>query len=289
VRYLEPVFRPPSEAASYLLHVTYGCSHNLCGFCAMYRTKRFRVRPEAEVREDIEAASRLLPATDKVFLLDGDATTLATARLLPVLERLRAAFPRLRRVGAYANASSVLSKSDAEMRALSEAGLRILYFGLESGDPETLRRIEKGATREEIVEAVRRAHAAGVKTSVMALLGIAGRERFREHARATAEAASAANPRFLSLLTATPVAGTPFHDEVASGRITLPSPEEILEELRLLVEGLRLEGTVFRSNHASNYLPLAGRLPQDRERLLREIDDAREGRVPLVPEWRRGL
>lgn len=289
MRYVEPVFRPPSEGDSYLLHVTYGCSHNRCGFCAMYRTKEFRVRPQAEVLEDIAAAARALPATDKVFLLDGDAMTLSPGRLHPVLDALRGAFPRLRRVGAYANASSVLSKSAAELRALAEAGLRILYFGLESGDDETLARIEKGATRDEIVAAVRAANDAGLKTSVMALLGIAGRGRWREHAVATARAASEANPRFLSLLTATPVEGTPFHDEVSSGRIALPDPPGILEELQLLLGHLDCSGTVFRSNHASNYLPLAGRLPQDRRRLLAEVEAARAGRIPLVPEWLRGL
>jgi len=289
VRYEGPVYRPPSEAASYLLHVTYGCSHNLCGFCAMYRHKRFRVRPLDEVLEDVTAAARALPATDRVFLLDGDALTLAPDRLLPVLEALRRAFPRLRRVGAYSNASSVASKDDADLARLRDAGLGILYFGLESGDDETLRRIEKGATAGEIVDAVRRAQGAGIKASVMGLLGIAGRERWREHADATARAASAMSPRFLSFLTATPVEGTPFHDEVAAGRVTLPAPSQTIEELKAILSGLSCEGTVFRSNHASNYLPLAGRLPQDRERLLREVDLALAGATGLEPEWLRGL
>jgi len=289
MRYVEPVFRPPSEAHSYLLHVTYGCSHNECSFCAMYRTKTFRVRPLEEVYEDLAMAAEAFPHTEKVFLLDGDAMTLAPARLYPVLERVRASFPALRRVGAYANASSVLSKSDAELAGLREAGLSILYFGLESGDPATLRRIEKGATREEVIEAVARANDAGCRTSVMGLIGIAGRERWREHAEATASAVSAMNPRFFSLLTVTPVEGTPFFDEVASGAITLPDPGQTLEELERIVAGLECRKTVFRCNHASNYLPLGGRLPQDRERLLEEIRLARTGARPLKPEWLRGL
>jgi radical SAM superfamily enzyme YgiQ (UPF0313 family) len=255
----------------------------------MYLGKRFRVRPLEEVLEDVAEAARLMPGTEKVFLLDGDAMTLAPERLLPVLEALRAAFPRLRRVGAYSNASSVLRKDDAELARLRGAGLGILYFGLESGDDATLRRIVKGATRNEVVEAVRRAQAAGVKASVMGLLGIAGRERWREHAAATAEAVSEMSPRFFSLLVATPVPGTAFHQEVAAGRVTLPAPEETLEEIEAVIEGLRCEGTVFRANHASNWLPLEGRLPQDRDRLLEEVRAARRGETPLKPEWTRGL
>jgi len=289
VRYEGPVYRPPSEAESYLLHVTYGCSHNLCGFCAMYRHKRFRVRPLEEVREDVAAAGRAFPATDKVFLLDGDAMTLAPGRLRPVLDALRAAFPRLRRVGAYANASSVLDKSDAELLDLRAAGLGILYFGLESGDDATLRRIEKGATAAQVAEAVTRSKGAGIKTSVMGLLGIAGRERWREHADATARVASAMSPRFLSFLTATPVPGTPFFEETAAGRVTLPTPAETLEELEAVLAGLACDGTVFRSNHASNWLPLAGRLPQDKARLLAEVGAARRGELGLRSSWQRGL
>jgi len=289
VRYVEPVFRPPSEAHSYLLHVTYGCSHNECGFCAMYLSKRFSVRPFAEVAEDIAEAGRVHPHTEKVFLLDGDAMTLSPSRLHPVLDALGSAFPDLRRVGAYSNAQSVLFKSDAELRALREAGLKILYFGLESGDDATLQRISKGATRAEIVDAAVRAREAGFKTSVMGLLGIAGRERWREHAEATAAAASAMNPRFFSLLTATPVAGTKFFGEVEGGEVTLPGPEETLEELRVILSGLDCRNTFVACNHASNYLPIKGRLPQDKPRLLALVDAARAGGVALKPEWLRGL
>lgn len=289
MRYVEPVFRPPSEAHSYLLHVTYGCSHNECSFCAMYLTKTFRVRPMEEVLEDLATAARTIPETEKVFLLDGDAMTLAADRLLPVLEALRETFPNLRRVGAYSNAASVLRKSDEDLRLLKEAGLSILYFGLESGDDQTLERIAKGATADEVVESVSRANGFGFKTSVMGLLGIAGRERWREHAEATARAASRMNPRFFSLLTATPVEGTRFFDEVEAGTITLPRPDETLEELERILEGLDCRNTVFRCNHASNYLPLGGRLPNDKERLTEAVRAARRGDTSLRPEWLRGL
>ena len=269
--------------------MTYGCSHNECTYCAMYRTKRFSIRPEVEVLEDVRAAARVFPGTRRVFLLDGDALTLPTKRLLPVLEALRKAFPDLQRVGAYANAISVNAKSDAELQELKAAGFGIAYLGLESGDERTNAEIVKGATIEEQVRAVNRAQAQGIKMSVMVLLGIAGRERSREHAIATGKVLSDMDPRYVSCLCVTPVAGTPLFDAVERGELVLPSPEETLEELRLILEHTHVSGSVFRSNHASNWLPLGGRLPADRERLLAAVDLARQGEIPLKPEWMRGL
>lgn len=289
MRYVEPVYRPPSEADSYLLHVTYGCSHNECTYCAMYRSKRFSIRPEAEILRDIAEAARVLGGVRRVFLLDGDALTAPTRRLVPVLEALGAAFPSLQRVGSYVNAVSILSKDDAELARLRALRLGIGYLGLESGDEEVNRRIVKGATLDEQVQAVRRAQAAGIKMSVMVLLGIAGRERSLAHARATAEVLNAMDPRFVSCLCVTPVPGTPLWDDVQAGRFVLPSPAEILEELAVLVAGLEPSGAVFRSNHASNWLPLGGRLPADKARLLEAIDLARAGALPLKPDWLRGL
>lgn len=289
MRYVEPVYRPPSEADSYLLHVTYGCSHNECTYCAMYRSKRFSIRPEAEILQDIAEAARVLGRVRRVFLLDGDALTAPTRRLVPVLEALGAAFPSLQRVGSYVNAVSILSKDDAELARLRALRLGIGYLGLESGDEEVNRRIVKGATLDEQVQAVRRAQAAGIKMSVMVLLGIAGRERSLAHARATAEVLNAMDPRFVSCLCVTPVPGTPLWDDVQAGRFVLPSPAEILEELAVLVAGLEPSGAVFRSNHASNWLPLGGRLPADKARLLEAIDLARAGALPLKPDWLRGL
>jgi radical SAM superfamily enzyme YgiQ (UPF0313 family) len=286
MRYEGPVYRPPSEADSLLLPVTIGCSHNECTYCAMYRHKTFAARP---LLGDVRRAARAAPDTRRVFLLDGDAMTLSSSRLLPVLDALCEAFPSLQRVGSYVNAVSVRKKSDAELRALAERRLTIGYLGLESGDPVTTARIVKGATVEEEVLAVRRAQAAGIKMSVMVLLGIAGRARSREHAEATARALSEMDPRYVSCLCATPVPGTPWADEVARGAFEMPTPEETLDELRTIVERTESTGAVFRSNHASNWLPLAGRLPADRARLLLEIDAARRGDVPLVPDAWRGL
>jgi radical SAM superfamily enzyme YgiQ (UPF0313 family) len=289
VRYAEPVYRPPSEADSYLLHVTYGCSHNECTYCAMYRTKRFSLRPEAEILEDIALAGRLLPDTRRVFLLDGDALTAPTRRLVPVLDALGRAFPSLARVGSYVNAISILPKSDAELEELRARRLTIGYLGLESGHEPTNRRIVKGATLDEQVLAVQRAQAAGIKMSVMVLLGIAGRADSLAHARDTAEVLNRMDPRYVSCLCVTPVPGTPLFDDVQAGRFELPTPHELLDELAVLVGGLELSGAVFRSNHASNWLPLGGRLPADKARLLEAIDLARAGRIPLKPDALRGL
>jgi radical SAM superfamily enzyme YgiQ (UPF0313 family) len=255
----------------------------------MYLTKKFAVRRPAEVFEDIEMAAREMPDTRRVFLLDGDALTLSTNKLLPVLKRLREAFPELQRVGAYANAVSVSRKSDEELKELRAHGLRIAYLGLETGDPVTNERIVKGATIEEQVEAVRRAQAAGIKMSVMGLLGIGGRDRSREHAIATGKAFSAMDPRYVSCLTITPVPGTKLYADLEAGRFELPTPEETLEELRLIIENTHVSGAVFRCNHASNYLPLGGRLPADRERILETIRAGQRGEIELRPEFMRGL
>ena len=289
MRYRDPVFRPPSEARAYLLHVTYGCSHNECTYCAMYRTKRFEVRDEREVLEDVALAAETMPDTRRVFLLDGDALSLSTRRLERVLLALREAFPELQRVSAYSNASSVLSKSDDELRRLADLGLTLAYFGLETGDDAVNEAIVKGATVAEEIEAVRRAQANGIKASVMVLLGMGGRPRSREHAVATGRALSAMDPRYVSCLCVTPVEGTPLFDDVASGAFEPIRPEETLDELALILENLHVTGAVFRSNHASNWLPLGGRLPADRERLLAAVAAAKRGDVALRPAFRRGL
>jgi radical SAM superfamily enzyme YgiQ (UPF0313 family) len=289
MRYVEPVFRPPSEAQSYLLPVTTGCSHNECTYCAMYLEKSFRVRPEAEVFEDIALARKVMGDVRRVFLLDGDAFVLSARKLLRILQELREAFPDLQRVGSYINAANVAGKTDEELRGLSAAGLTIGYLGLESGDPAVAKAIRKGATVDEMVAAVTRAQAAGIKMSVMSLLGMGSRDGSRRHAEGTAEALNRMQPRYAAFLTVTPVAGTRLHDQVRSGEFEVITPEESLRELRIIVENLELARTIFSANHASNYLPLTGRLPADRERLLATIDAALEGRISLKPEFLRGL
>jgi radical SAM superfamily enzyme YgiQ (UPF0313 family) len=289
MRYEGNVFRPPSEAESLLLQVTIGCSHNRCSFCAMYRDKRFRVRPVADVREDIRLAREWYgPEVRRAFLCDGDAMVLPTAHLLEVLTALRQAFPELARVGIYANARDILKKPDDDLRALAAAGLSIFYLGMESGSDAILRRVDKGATAAEMVAAVRQGMAAGMKASVIYLLGLGGRRDWQENAVESARAASQMNPSYLSALTVTVVEGTPLADELDRGEFELPDPAEFARELRLFLEKVDVSATVFRSNHASNYVPLAGRLPRDKPRLLAELDDALKAHR-FKPEYLRGL
>jgi radical SAM superfamily enzyme YgiQ (UPF0313 family) len=287
--YDEPVFRPPSEAGSLILQVTLGCSHNRCAFCSMYRTKRFRVRALESVLRDIaEARTALGAAVPRVFLADGDAMCLSPRRLCGVLDAVNQAFPTLQRVGIYANARDVLRKSDDELRELRRRKLRLLYLGLESGDDATLAAVGKGATVAEIVEAVRRARAAGMATSVMVLIGLAGRERSLVHARLSAEAVSRMAPTYTALLTYTPTPGSPLCDRTLRGDFELPGPLESIEEIREFVRVLECQ-TYFTCNHASNYLPLQGRMPSAKHDLLEIVEAALAGLVPLKPELLRGL
>ncbi|OFZ22115.1 MAG: hypothetical protein A2X94_08805 [Bdellovibrionales bacterium GWB1_55_8] len=289
MRYLEPVFRPPSEAGSYILQVTYGCSHNRCTFCSMYREKTFRVRDENEVFEDIREAARVMSGCERVFLADGDALILRTDRLLRILDQLEQHFPRLARVAIYSDARGINLKSDEELLSLRERKLGMIYLGLESGSDEVLRRIQKGATASEMTEAVRRAEALGIPVSVIGLLGVGGRELTEEHARQTAQVLSRMSPSFFSALTLTLVPDTPLAKDAEAGRFRMLTPEESLEELaRIIVDVQTERPVVFRTNHASNYVPLKGTLPENRERILEAIAWALKNRA-LKPEWMRGL
>ncbi len=287
--YERPVFRPPSEADSLILQVTVGCSHNRCTFCSMYRGKRFRAKALHEIRADILEARRLVgPGVPRVFLADGNAMCLSMERLAGTLDALGEAFPRVRRVGSYANARDVLRRSPEELAELRRRKLAILYLGLESGDDETLAAVEKGATAAEVVEAVRLANGAGIATSVMVLVGLAGRERSALHARLSAEAVNRMEPTYTALLTYTPTPGSPLSEKVERGELELPGPLESLEEIREFVRALSCR-THFACTHASNYLPLRGRMPSAKQDLLRALDAALAGRLPLRPESSRGL
>jgi radical SAM superfamily enzyme YgiQ (UPF0313 family) len=289
VIYEQPLFRPPSEAESLILQITIGCSYNRCAFCSMYRSKRFRLKPLEQVRGEIAAARAALgPDVRRVFLADGDAMCLSARRLFDILDALNEAFPQLQRVGIYANARDVRVKSDEQLVELRRRKLKILYLGLESGDDATLAAIAKGATASEIVTAVQRVRAAGISTSVMVLIGLAGRERSLQHARASAEALSAMQPTYTALLTYTPVPGSPLFERISRGEHDLPGPLESLEEIRELVARLECP-TYFTCNHASNYLPLAGKLPSARSDILECLAAALAGQLPLKPEIFRGL
>lgn len=288
--YDEPLFRPPSEADSFILQATLGCSWNACTYCAMYRDKKYRVRPlDALLAEISEAGARSAAEVRHVFVADGDPLGMGLDHWEPILQALAASFPRLRRVSTYATARNLLEKSPEELKQLREWGLSLLYIGPESGDDVTLHRIAKGASAAEHVEAARKAREAGMEQSLIFLLGAGGRERSEEHARASGRLATAMDPRFLSTLTLTVIPGTPIARLEDQGRFELPDVPGLLTELRWFVEETHLSSAIFRSNHASNYLPIGGRLPRDREAILASIDGALAGRVRLRPEWARGL
>lgn len=291
MRYYGTVVRPPSEAGSYILQVTYGCSHNECIFCCTYLDKPFEVRPEAEVMEDIKMAGQHMPHTRRVFLADGNALVLSNRRLIPILDALSEAFPNLERVGIYGIAHDILRKSDEELKELLRRKLSIVYLGMESGNDEVLRRANKGVTAQENIDGVRKAQAAGLTVSVIAILGLGGVDMWRQHAVDTGRGVSAMDPAYFSLLTLMVVPGTELHRLVTAGEFVAPEPMEMLRELRVTLESIEgVSNCVFRTNHASNYLPLAGTLPQDKERLLMTIDRAlAEGQSILRPEYLRGL
>lgn len=290
MRYEGKIYRPPSEADAYILQATIGCSWNACTYCDMYRDKHFRVRELSESLQDLRrAAAAAGDRVEKVFVADGDALVMGLDHWLPILAAAREGFPRLRRVSCYAMARNVNDKDPAELRRLREAGLTRLYIGPESGDDATLKRIAKGDTHAAHVEAAQRAHEAGMELSVIALLGAGGVARSQEHAQATGELVTAMDPEFFAALTLTVIPGTPQAKLVERGRFELPDKPGLLRELRTMVDVARPTDALFRTNHASNHLPLGGRLPADRERIVGIIDRALAGGVRLRPEWSRGL
>jgi len=278
--YDEPVFRPPSEAQSLIFQLTLGCSQNSCTFCGMYKGKRFGLRPLAAIRAEIAAVPpHHRPHIQRVFLADGDALVYPQAGLLTLLEELAQAFPRLARVGAYASPNSLTTKSVEELAQLRERKLRILYFGLESGDDATLQAVRKGYDAGAMLDLCRRAQGAGMKLSVTAILGLAGRQRSLEHARATAAWVSALSPEYFSLLTL-----FHRHNDDFLRSITPLSRGGILEEVLELLRHLEPQRTILRSNHVSNFLQLAGSYPKDRQRLIAEVE-ALLARARQHPDW----
>ena len=289
MRYEGKLYRPPSEADSLIVQATIGCSWNHCTYCDMYRDKTFRVRDLAATLEDLDmAGSGFGDEVEKLFVADGDALVLPMDHWRAILERARSLFPNLRRVSCYAMARNILAKTDEELRALREGGLSLLYIGPESGDDVTLKKIAKGDDAAAHVEAAKRAHAAGMQISVIALLGIA-MDRTDEHARATADLVTNMDPEFFSALTVTVVPDTPLDRLAKKGKFEVPPIPGLLQELRTMVAEAKPTKAVFRTNHASNYLPLAGTLPKDSQRIVEVIDAALDGRIPLRPESRRRL
>ena len=292
MQYEGMVYRPPSEAYSLILQVTIGCSHNKCRFCSMYKDKKFHIRQLDDILADLRECRAYYSRVRRIFLADGDALCLSNAKLLAILNAIRDLFPECERVGIYGRATDILRKTPEELKALKEAGIGIVYVGAESGDPEVLARMCKNATREQLIEGVRRAEDAGIAASVTFISGLGGRERWKEHAIASATMISEMRPSYASWLTLMLDPAAPVTKDIAEGKFELLKPLEVLDEMEVMLEHVELpEGVtcVFRSNHASNYLSLKGDLPADRDKMLAVVRQAKENSDMLRPEYWRAL
>ncbi|MFZ5585073.1 MAG: radical SAM protein [Thermodesulfobacteriota bacterium] len=287
--YVGNLIRPPSEADSILIQATLGCSHNKCSFCGTYRDKRFAIKDQAILENDLRFAEKYCRRQNRVFIMDGDALVMPMPRWEWLLGEIKKRLPWVTRVGAYANAKSVALKSDEDLKRLKELGLGIAYYGVESGHREVLADICKGSTPEKLIKQGRRLKAAGIKVSVTVLLGVGGLERSLAHAQATGELLTAMDPDYVGALTLMLIPGTPLGEAALAGQFELPGKLAMLRELREMIAHTHLSGGLFYANHASNYLPIKARLPQDQERTLALIDAALNGKVGLKPEWLRAL
>ncbi len=291
MQYYGDVYRPPSEAASLIIQVTLGCSHNTCAFCTMYKEKRFYNRPTEDVLKDLRevAASSYGRRVKRIFLADGDALIRKTDDLVIILDEIAKLYPSVERVTSYASPGSLLIKKPEELKTLREHGLSMVYLGLESGSDEVLKLMTKGFTSAQIVEGGLKAKAAGMQLSVTAIAGLGGKALSRSHAEDTAKALSAMNPEYVGVLTLEVHEDTPLEEMVNSGKFSLLDSTEVLKETRDMISMMDCPGCVFRMNHASNYLSLRGTLNEDKAALMHQIDQALSGNIGLRPEWARGF
>lgn len=274
-----PIFRPPSEAHSFILRITVGCSHNACTYCNMYRTVKFHVKSPEDVSAQIRAAAATGYPVRRIFLSDGDALILSTERLLHILKELRETFPKLQRVSAYAGPKAILSKTPEELKLLRDNGLKLLYYGLETGDDNLLDKIKKGVNAQEAIAAGVRVHESGIKLSVMVILGLAGRDGSKEHVQNTVKAINLIKPDMLSALTLMLYRGSELKAEYDWGEFEILTPPELMGELYEILQGIDLppeSHTIFRSNHISNYISIAGTLPKDKDAMLKAVLEGKE-------------
>lgn len=276
MRYEGMVYRPPSEARSLILQLTIGCARNECTFCSMYKDKKFRIRNLEEVVEDIKMAkNHYMHGIERVFLADGDALIVKTKDLLYIIEKIHEILPTVNRITVYGAPKDVLVKKPEELTLLREAGLDMVYMGAESGSDKVLKSVRKNATQAEIIEAGQKLKSAGLKSSITLISGLGGVEDLEEHAVESGKVISAIKPEYASLLTLLMEPGTPLYHQWKAGEFhPLEGPEAVFKEMRLFLQNIDSEGTVFRANHASNYLPLAGTFNRDIPALLAQIDYA---------------
>jgi len=290
LRYIGSVYRPPSEAHSLIIQTTLGCSHSKCTFCGSYRDKKFKIRSMKDIRKDLEDA-RYMGPVERVFLADGDALCIPQKRLVEIFETVNDLIPSVQRIGIYANARGILRKSVEDLQKLKSLKLGILYLGVETGDEILLEKICKGASYDQLVQAGRRVKQAGIELSVTVLLGIGGVEASERHARETARILTDIDPDYVGALSIMLVPGTPLHKDYVEGRFRIPDPFELINELRIMIAESSFTNCTFRSNHASNYLPVKATLPQDKKEILSAIDHVLRARDQrnLRPEFMRAL
>ncbi len=271
------VFRPPSEANSLIIRVTIGCSHNRCTYCNMYRDVAFRIRPMDEIMQQINRAKPYSNYVRRIFLADGNALVLKTDTLIQIINVLQQSFPRLQRIACYAGPQDILRKSLAELKQLREAGLKLVYYGMESGDDSVLTHVCKGVSGQQSIEAGQKIVASGIKLSLMIILGLAGKSGSSRHAYNTAQAINAINPNMLSALTLMLYRGSELLEEYERGKFEILSPAEIMNELYEIIANIKLSPEyhcLFRSNHISNHVSFAATLPKDKQKLLEQIQQS---------------
>jgi radical SAM superfamily enzyme YgiQ (UPF0313 family) len=283
------MIRPPSEANSILLQVTLGCSHNKCTFCGTFREKRFNIKKDDIIFEDIEFARQNCKRQSRLFICDGDAMIVPQKRLIKILKQIKIRLPWVTRVGLYANTKGIGIKTDEQLQELKELGVTLVYMGLESGDDQILKAICKGADSAKMIKMGRRIKKAGMQLSVTVLVGLGERVKSKSHALETGRVLSAIDPDFVGALSLMLVPGTELNDAYESGKFKLLTPEEMLEELGLMISSTNLSDGLFHANHASNYLPIRAKLPEEKEKTLKLISQALQGNVELKPEFMRAL
>lgn len=290
MRYEGDIYRPPSEAYSLLIQVTIGCSHNKCTFCSMFKDKKFRVRNVDEVMEDLEMARKTYRRVDRIFLCDGDALCLANYKLVAILDKIKELFPECQRVSVYGSAKDVLRKTPEELKELYDKGIEMIYLGAESGSAKVLEAINKGVTPEQLIEAVHKIEASGIKASVTFISGLAGKAGWQEHAVETGKMITEMNASYVGLLTLMLDPRAPITEQIRSGELELLSGEEVVAETYLMLKHANpTKPCVFRSNHASNYVSLRGDLPRDKEIMLSKLKLAMENTGMLKDERFRAL
>lgn len=288
MQYYGNVFRPPSEARSLIIQATVGCAHNKCSFCYMYKDDNFIIRPLEDIKKDLIEMSQYGSYWRRIFLADGDALVLKTSDLLEILKTIKQYYPNIERVSSYATAGDINRKSIEELKALRDAGLEMLYIGFESGDDEILRKINKGLTYKDYVSAMAKCKEVGFKTSITIIAGLGGLELMEQNAKGTAKIISETKPDYVSYLTMRIYKNTPLYLDYINGKFNMPNAEEILQEMKIFLENVDSEGTIFRSNHASNYVLLAGTLNEDKKGLIEAIDKTLK-KKNFVPEVLRGF